>query len=151
MKKPTPLHFVSYVTLALTFTMMVYFAWLAFYPFKAIDIYVQPYPVVTSTVEAGTSVKYEIDYCRFTDVDSVVVHHLLIGNELIRIPALDTRLAVSDGLRLREGCAEAIKTVHIPPWIEPGQYVLQEVVSYQVNFLQEVTYTFETEPFTVVE
>jgi len=152
MHKPKPIHLVSYATLAIAFVLMVYFAWLAFWPFKGIDIYVQPYPVVTPTVVAGEQVKYEIDYCRYTDVDSHVVHQLVHGVEIIRIPATDTRLtSTSDGLRLREGCDTATKAVHIPPYIEPGEYKLVEIVSYGVNFLQTITYTFETEPFTVVE
>lgn len=141
----------SYLTLVIAFATLLYFSYLAFWPVKAIDIFVQPYNVLTPVVQAGDNVKYEIEYCRYTDVDSVVTHHLLIRDELIRIPSIDTRMSISDGLRLREGCAEAVKTVHIPEWVDPGEYVLQEVVSYQVNFLQNVAYTFKTEPFTVTQ
>jgi len=151
MHKPKPINIASYAVLAIAFTLMVYGAWLAFYPFKVIEVSPEPYLLESTEVVAGESIKYHIDYCRYTDVDSNVTHELISGINRTRIPEGEVTNIQSDGLRLREGCGAIVKEVYIPERIAPGEYVLRETVSYQINPLQLAVFEFETEEFTVTK
>lgn len=133
---------------------MIWIAVLWLYPWHAIDVYTQPYELESTTVSGGEWIKYEVGYCRHTDVDSHVTHELVnkkgdrfsINAQVKSEAQLDT-----DGIRLREGCGTITKAVYIPHFIEPDTYYLKESVTYQVNpFHTTPPYIFVTEEFNVI-
>lgn len=50
------------------------------------------------------------------------------------------------------GCYDTYLTsVNIPLTLPPGTYVYEEIIIYKVNPIKEVSYTFSTQPFKVLE
>lgn len=124
--------------------------YLAFYPFDAIHVQPQPYVLRDTTVEAGSFIFYDFEYCRYTDVKAEVSHTLVgevslgIEEQPIVVPTLPDA-----SLRLSEGCGEITKGVYIPAHTPAGVYYMQEDVDYPVNPFQTVHKVFRTEAFTV--
>lgn len=143
------------IYLLLSTSVVLYVLFLAFWPVTAIEVQPQPYVLENTEVAAGEFIEYHIFYCRYTDVDSKVIHQMVNLDSGTRFRINDEyqfyNAQASDGLRLREGCDEVVKAVRIPSYVEQGRYYLEEVVSYQVNPLQLVTYNFITEDFKVVK
>lgn len=145
MTKKTFLEYISYGTLLLTFTLIVSFGWMAFYPFNVIDI-TQPYKVETPVVQAGNSVGYTFTFCKHHDVVAHIIHQLEgdVGDIAIPYTSAPT-------LRLADKCDTRTKWVNIPTYIPEGEYILCEYIDYHINFLQTVSYTFCTEPFNITQ
>jgi len=145
-------HVTSLIILLTAFCLIVWFAVLWLYPWKGIEIYNQPYEVLTPEVVQGEYVKYHIEYCRFTNVDSLVLHQLIDdeGTTFRIIDSVQIASVNTEGIRLTEGCGELNKAVLIPHFIEPGTYQLEESVSYKINPFHTTSYKFITEPFEVI-
>jgi len=122
---------------------------LALYPWKGIEIYNQPYVLDDDNIVAGEWISYYIDYCRFTDVDSHVIHELEDQQGNTRRVSGDAKVSATDGIRLSEGCGQLTKSVYIPPHIPPDTYRLVESVSYDINPFHTSSYQFKTDWFVV--
>ena len=130
---------------------LLYVGYLAYWPFKVIDVEPQPYVLQDTTIASGEYIYYTFHYCKYYNVKAEILHQLE-GKAEIRLaestPAPDLH---DPTLRLVDTCATTTKGVYIPKHTPAGEYVLKEYVDYQVNPLQVVSYVFETEPFTVTK
>ena len=141
----------SYATLIMAFFMMLYFGYLAFYPFKVIELEPQPYKLMETTIEPGSYIYYGFSYCKYIDVRADIIYQL-VGNDVdIALPQTPPQEIDDYTIRLTKQCDETTKGVYIPKHTPPGEYVLYEYIDYQVNFLRNVNYVFKTEPFIVTE
>lgn len=126
-----------FITIALD-----YMAFLAFYPFKTIELE-QPYTILNEEVRAGDIVEYMLIYCRYTNADVSIHHQIRSDTALLPLTSLP--------VRLREGCGETIKSVSIPKHAPKGTYILEETVTYHVNPFQDITLHFFSYPFEIIE
>lgn len=118
-----------------------------FWPVRTLEIqgYDDSHPVVvTETVIArGQPVKYVLNFCKYTNIPATV-HRTLIDGQIIT-------LAPTVGL-LPTGCHSAnVQTAVIPTTINPGEYYLDVVVSYQINPFRVEYIHYKTTNFTVIK
>lgn len=145
----------AYATIVGAFATIITLGILWLYPWHAVDVYNQPYLLEDTEIEAGEWIKYQVEYCRYTDVDSRVTHDLISGLGAVYSinPDIQTNATTdTDGIRLTEGCGVVTKAVFIPDFVPAGTYKLRETVTYPINFLHTTPpYIFETEEFTVLD
>lgn len=125
------------------FLNVAYIGYMRFYPFKTVDVYNNPFPVVNKPVMAGGVLAYEVNYCRFTDA---VAHssRTLIGPTIITISETDTSTDA--------GCRKTtITNTIIPSYAPPGIYYLKIDSCYLVNPLRNICHHFKTEEFEVTK
>jgi hypothetical protein len=120
--------------------------WL-FWPYQTLDIIGYsdgaPLPVVNSVVHPGEAIKYELNYCKYTDKPSVVRRTMIDGQVIT--------LVDSPG-RLPTGCHKAtVKTAIVPETINPGNYYLDVSVDYKVNPIRTQTIHYRTQYFQVTD
>jgi hypothetical protein len=90
----------------------------------------------------GQPVVYMLDYCKYTDVPSIV-HRVLVDGEEIALSDSTGYLAL--------GCHKTfVETATIPETINPGVYYLDITVIYPVNPIRQVTIHYRTNSFDVI-
>ena len=125
------------------FCSMVFLLFLSWwvYPYKTIEME-QPYHILTKTVEQGGLLKYEINYCKYTDVNPRVNRQFIDGI----IYATPEATAV-----IKKGCGTIINTIGIPHNLPNGNYKLKSIVSYEMNPIRIITHEYITEEFSVIK
>lgn len=102
----------------------------------------KPIPVLTSMIEPGEPLQYELDYCKYTNRPAVVHRSFMDGQIIL--------LQDSSG-KLPTGCHKTlVKTAIVPETINPGEYYLDVSVDYTINPLRTITTHYRTTEFTVV-
>lgn len=124
-----------------TFILMIYFAFLMFYPPKIITPRVQPYFITPEVVHPGDIVYYDADVCKYTDTPGIV-NRSIVG--IVQYPLPDSTS------HIEQGCSNNRFGVFIPLKVLPGVYYLQLDILYKVNFLRQDVYHFKTQKFTVI-
>ena len=119
--------------------------WL-FWPYKTLEIVgysdQKPLKVQNAVIYPGKPIEYELNYCKYTSLSSVVRRTMVDGQV---ITLLDT-----PG-RLPKGCHKAlVKTAVVPETINPGRYYLDVLIDYRVNPIRTETVHYRTEYFEVV-
>lgn len=98
-------------------------------------------PVVTKTVKAGSYLKYQLNYCKYTQ-DISTVYQTLAGHNIYTLAQIQRNIPV--------GCQHLVITdVYIPPTVPPGTYTLYITVEYHPNPIRTVQYFVHTVPFQV--
>lgn len=137
-----------------------YLSYLAYFPFKTIEIKKQPFCVVNNTdcdmdsrgnyihphnpqLMAGDVLVYQVDYCRYTKVPSKTTR-TLIGPALLTINISE---ATTD-----PGCRVVnVTNAVIPPYVPEGIYYLKITTCFQVSPLQnDCDHQYRTEDFKVI-
>jgi len=116
-----------------------YVAYLVFWPVKVAD-YNQPYKVRPNIVEAGQTLTYTTNYCKYIDVPPTVSRTLIDGT-VIYFPTETTNLPT--------GCNKKDVQLVIPKNTPPGVYHIEITLTYKVNPLKEVTSRILTDEFRV--
>lgn len=118
-----------------------YIAYLGVYPFKTIDYYNLPFPVVHKVVSPTDPLLYTVDYCRYTDSQATVTKTLQ-GASVITISQQSTSLL--------RGCHKTtVSNVFIPSYTPKGEYTLLITSCYQINPLRNICHQLSTESFEV--
>lgn len=134
-------HLVWFLILGI-FLNVGYILYLALYPFKTVEIYNAPVPVLNSPVPAGGVVSYEINYCRFTDKTAKVTR-TLVGKS---VTTLADFTATS-----RKGCHDTkVANTILPTYTEPGTYHLEVNACFNVNPIRNECTNFSTKDFQVI-
>lgn len=137
----------------------VYIAYIAFYPFKTVEFYNSPFPIVNNLngqeiedaeqrdilkqVKAGEVLKYYVDYCRHTEVPTQFTRTLR-GPTTVTITADATATS-------RKGCYQTTSAdTLIPDYILPGKYHLDINLCWQVTPLQKSCEQLRTQDFEVL-
>lgn len=123
----------------------IYMLFMGLYPFKTIDVK-QPATVLTAIVDAGDVLKYEVDYCKYTDAPAIITKTLISSDEN-PAPLNYTLISYSNDLPI--GCGKFINDLPIPQYIQDGDYYVKISIEYRLNFLQTKTHEFRTESFYV--
>lgn len=123
---------------------VLWFAYLYFIPVRVIVPNEQPYKVKTKQVRIGEQLVYVVDACKYKDVAATVARAFVEDSRQSIYPA------ISEVSRLKTGCGKTDVFMTVPPSVLPGKYYLQLDITYQVNFLREENYHFETETFEIL-
>lgn len=132
-------HHVALFTLIFSSVVFLLFLFWWIYPYRTFEVE-QPYNVLTHKVKQGGLLTYEINYCKYTDVDPVVQRQFVDGI----IYATPEATAI-----IKRGCGKLVNTIEIPHNLPIGDYYIKSRVSYKVNPIRVITHEFITERFTV--
>lgn len=114
------------------------FWWL--YPYKT-SIQFQPYKVSEKVIKQGDLLRYEIDYCKYTNVIPRVERQFIDG----------IIYAVPQGnAQLKRGCGKVMNSIQIPNALPPGNYYVQMSVTFKMNPIRTITKVYVTEKFQVI-
>lgn len=137
------LNAVLFVTLMLIILTLLYGAYLVLWPFKTLEVYQHPMPVLNSPLKRGEHVEMRVDYCKFTSVPFDISWQL-VNDRVFFLEVKPTDLPT--------GCHNVVVSPVIIPKDAPlGEYIIRNKVTYYLNPIRRITLEFETEPFVVVE
>lgn len=119
--------------------------WL-FWPYQTLQIigYSDETPIAVSNpvLHPGDAIKYELNYCKYTDIPSTV-RRTMIDGQVITLVATQGRLP--------SGCHKTeVSTGIVPDTINPGHYYLDVLIDYQVNPIRTETIHYRTQYFQVI-
>lgn len=109
---------------------MAYNTYLRFYPFRTVVI--NKVELLTPEIKQGGTIKYRIDYCRYTDAETTVYRTI----QSTSIPENRYPLPATSGTSIK-GCHVIERTLVIDSDIPLGEYFLRVSSFYQVNELQK--------------
>jgi hypothetical protein len=137
------LYYLSVTTIILAAVMIGYVLFYSLYPFQTVDYSNSPFPILNENkiVRAGEEIKYEVKYCRYTDL----VTHATRSLENDRIYTFQ-----NIDVKSPEGCHTSITGVLIPKDITPGTYKLVSTLTWNINAFRAVVKQVETEEFIVI-
>lgn len=131
----------------LCFISLFYVIYCVFVPVKTLVInnfsYTSPIYVKTPVLHPGDVLKYDLDYCKYTDVLPVSRRKLVDGQQI-------GLTGTGKGAGLLRGCHVIERDVTIPETINPGRYYLDVEVDYQVNMFHTERVYYYTQYFQVV-
>lgn len=134
-------HIIAFVAmLGSSLVFLLFMFWWVF-PYKTLEIK-QPYYVVNKTVHQGEVLQYGIEYCKYTDVQSVVRRQFVDGI-IYATPEITANL--------KKGCGKAINTITIPHNLPVGDYYLDITIDYQMNPIRNIIHNAKTEMFSVIK
>ena len=135
------LHSLANSTIILAFVLLLLgFSWL-YWPYKVADVK-SPAKVLTKTVYAGEAMKYEIDFCSYSNTPATLSRRLVNG-VIFTLPTITT---FPD-----KGCRkDVVATTVIPETLPQGMYYLEVTAIHKVNPLRTITVTWRTEEFHVI-
>lgn len=129
----------AYGSLGIMFLALAIWGFWTLYPYKTIHF--NSIEIVNSEVKQGDKLALQLDYDRYTNLDSTVVRKFKDG----LIFTTPTFTGVGE-----VGHYDRLVEVDIPVNLPPGVYTLETFVTYRVNPIRTETTTWETTPFTVV-
>lgn len=112
------------------------------WPYKTIEFKNIPFPVAQTTVKAGETLEYTVDYCKYLPM-SATVTRAFVDEVLFSTPPTTTNRPI--------GCRTDHIMIEIPKGLVSDQYTLQLKYEYKVNPLRTMIITAQSEPFTVVK
>ena len=132
----------SMVILAAAFILITYISCMLFYPYNLLEANSQPFEVITKDVRAGEDLVYVTDICKFTDAKAVMTHEFINGI-IYSAPSVESNVEA--------GCYNQEAAVHVPETLLPSTYHMRIIVTYKINPLREITYTYKTEEFNIIK
>lgn len=132
----------SIATILAAIGIMLYAAYLLFYPFHPFILNREPAEVLTKKVTAGQDLIYKVDYCRH-GAGSGKVTRTVVGDTFIPIPLVETVT--------KEGCGSNAIHLPIPEGSTPGTYHLEVSAEFHPNALRSIVIRFQTEDFQIVK
>jgi len=125
--------------------LLIWFFWTIFAPIKVIDVVTQPAEISATTIKAGDSIFYTVDYCKYLPIKAEVIRQL-VNSTTIPLEEYDSNAEAG-------GCHYGVKAKPsiIPSYVGPGEYHLQIHYLYRPYPWRTIDYSFDTEFFKVVE
>lgn len=131
------------ILLLATLATLIYGYSLALAPGHVIDDHVDVLTTDQDSYRAGQQIFIHFDFCKDKDIVGTVYPEL-VGDSIVPMEVFTTNV--------KPGCYNTDAAVgFIPLHTPPGDYKLRLTTRYRVNTFKIVTYTTETELFTVGE
>jgi hypothetical protein len=134
--------YAAYLTLLLAFLLVGYIAFNLLYPYPTMTIE-QPAVVINKTVKAGEVLQVQINSEKFTDKPGVIVRQFI--NDMVYVmPSYVSNYPMGKSNRVS-------LSTKVPVELPPGEYYVKTTIEYEFPPFRKITYTFDTEKFTVVK
>ena len=133
---------VSWLFIILTLIFISVLTFWSIYPYNPIEFKSSVYKVLTPVVRPGDILKYELEYCKNSDIVPLVTRYYVDG--------IIFETPTGRGVVTR-GCHKQIVNNIVPMNLLPGKYRMKVVVDYKVNPIRNIIYNNITEEFTVIE
>lgn len=141
-------HIVSYLTIALTISTVLYIAFLSLYSPTVITVK-QPMQIDKEVYKIGDTLIYTIDFCKYRNYEVVDLKRFLEDGYLFALPN-----DLQDIYNTPLGCHKAqIKVpLVVPASIETNhEYSVKVVIQRRVNYFRTETETYETVKFKLIK
>lgn len=139
---------VAILLLVFTAGAIAFTAYTWWHPVRTIDIknfsYETPIHIETPVVHAGDIIRYQLQYCKYTDITPISKSQLIDGQIIPLTPS------PVNGSGLPMGCHNTERDVIIPITVNPGRYYYNKELDYKVNALRTERVYYYTEYFQVV-
>ncbi len=117
-----------------------------FWPYEVIRPFAdlsKPVPVMTPLVKQGGVLIYSVGLCKTTSIVGTI-NRAFVDGLVFEMPPVKALMA--------RGCRDGEQSevaVQVPMTLPPGRYHLEAEVSYRVNPIRTMTYSFVTQTFVV--
>ena len=129
----------GYGTLILTFGFICLVAIWIWYPYKTVKT--NNVNVLNPVVQQGGTLSIELDYDRYTDIDSIIVRQFKDGI------AFTTPISEGTGT---PGHYNRLIEIPIPETLPPGQYTLTTTAIFKMNPVRNIPVDWTTKEFKVI-
>lgn len=136
------LNCMSFLTLGVAFIILVTLLFWKLYPYDPLVINERPMKVLTKEIKKGELLKYEVNYCKNTEL-RVTIKRKFQDGLLYVLPDTETTNPM--------GCRIQTIALEVPNTLSAGDYVLLSEFVYKVNPIREVVVRTHTQKFTVIE
>ncbi len=136
----------SFFVLLLAFVIMIYYAYMSFFPFEIIRYTNQDqegvgiYQILTPTVKRGESIRYISDFEKLMDIGGEMSCYFQDGL-IHQLPDRSSNNPV--------GYHYEVRSIEVPLSLNTGEYIYTCTVRYKLTMGRVIDYTFKTEPFIV--
>jgi hypothetical protein len=130
----------SYIVIIIAMLVSIGIAFNLLYPYPTITMQ-DPAPICNKDLKAGDTVQACLIYTKYTDKPARVTRQFVDG-------IVYTMPVIKSNLPMGEGVTQSYST-QIPNGLPPGTYYVRVTLEYDFPPLRVITYTFNTESFTV--
>jgi hypothetical protein len=133
-----PHTYIMYLVLFSTWLLVLYMAYLMLYPITISTV--TNYKILNDKVKQGETITYEIDYCKYSDIQGQRDRAFI--NDIVYTITPDTT-------NVPTGCHKAVNTINIPRELPPGVYKVRNTISYRINPFRTEQTSFTSNEFEV--
>ena len=134
---------ISYIIIITACLLIIYIMYLMFCPYNIIDVKdSQSMKVSDKEITAGSTISHYMYYCKYKDYSAEVTYQIIDG-VIFHLPTRISNTPV--------GCKKVWVPIKLPEILPPGEYYISAVAKYKVNPVREITKTFKTETFKIIE
>ena len=134
---------IAWATLAVATGLIILVTYWLTYPYKTIDFIDLPNKIEVKTVKSGGYLVYNVEYCKYTDLNPLVSRSFVDGILYVSPEQPATKKPI--------GCGTNHVQIYVPKALPLGKYVLKTSYKYQVNPLRTIDISTETEQFEVIK
>jgi hypothetical protein len=135
------LHIGIYAILVFVMLFLILIIYWLVYPYKPIEMK-SPVKVLNSPVKAGEAVHFELEFCKYMDIEAETTK-VLVNDYIIPYPTTSGKGKL--------GCQKMISSSHtVPDYVSAGTYKIMLTTTYKVNPIRTVQVDYETEEFEVI-
>ena len=136
------IYILGMMTMASAIALIAFFMVIILYPFKPVEVFNAPFPILNKEVKRGDYLEMVVDYCKYGDYSLRVTKSFSDG--------VFFQGKTSSG-RLPSGCHKVVDaSEQIPMTLPTGEYELQILVEYDVAPFRTIQKEFYSEKFKVI-
>jgi hypothetical protein len=137
------LHGIAYFTFFMALSLMCYFSYMLFYPFKTVDLYNGNYKTTKLIYKQGEILTLKLNYHKYINKPATVVRSFY--NDLIyTLPTIETNNPMGTN-----ECVSGLTS--IPKELPPGKYTFKSNVTFKINSFRNISIDMETNEFEVIK
>jgi hypothetical protein len=136
-------YYVSVTTLILAITMLLYFAYLMFYPIKINYNFPDNYSTLKSQYRQGEVFTYRIHYIKYVSYPATAIRSFVDGIAFT-LPTIQTNHPMGEQNFIANN-------VTIPNCLPPGKYTFHATVIFKINAFRDIVIYMKSNEFTVIE
>ena len=135
-------NFMSTLIVALLILIVLVVTFWMVYPYKVAEFKNIPFPIVNenSEVKRGDRIRYEIDYCKYTE-DTPMLTKYFVDGVVFGTPKSPSVVPI--------GCGKIISDAYVPKALPAGEYSLEIIAEYKVNPIRTIQFINYTQQFIV--
>lgn len=135
------LYQISMLGLLLGFVIVGIVAYWTLYPYKVLEFKEGNGIIIEQSAKPGGYINIRQNRCKYLKFQGIISRQF-IDTIVYQIPQYTTDRPL--------GCLDQLEMVYVPKALGPGDYYISTTITYHVNPLRNVTYTVNTNKFTVL-